>query len=197
MPITRLVVRGSLSSVANELESANHLANGEKSKALSEDDAASNELAGSQAAGLLEEVLGRLEDGAAPNGLPQGLVEGLEGSNGRRAHLLGMEDDLAGLEGDLAVVNGLRGLLLNEVDQLAGSSTDLAERVGDATSSAGNGRSSSASDARQALRSLCLVLLGLGGSVLGGLGGLVGGGALAAAESKLAQSRRAEHRTSK
>lgn len=85
MPITRLVVRGSLSSVANELESANHLANGEKSKALSEDDAASNELAGSQAAGLLEEVLGRLEDGAAPNGLPQGLVEGLEGSNGTTA----------------------------------------------------------------------------------------------------------------
>lgn len=29
----------------------------------------------------------------------------------RRAHLLGVEDDLAGLKGDLAVVNGLRGLL--------------------------------------------------------------------------------------
>lgn len=86
---------------------------------------------------------------------------------------------------------------LNEVDQLAGSSTDLAERAGEATSSAGNGRSSSAGDARQALRSLCLVLLGLGGSVLGGLRGLVGGGALAAAESELAQSRRAEHGTSK
>jgi hypothetical protein len=54
------VVRGSLSSVANELESANHLANGEKSKALSEDDAAGNELAGGQAADLLEEVLRRL-----------------------------------------------------------------------------------------------------------------------------------------
>lgn len=86
---------------------------------------------------------------------------------------------------------------LNEVDQLAGSSTDLAECAGEATSSAGNGRSSSAGDARQALRSLCLVLLGLGGSVLGGLRGLVGGGALATAESKLAQSRRAEHGTSK
>lgn len=128
--MTRLVVRGSLPSVANELESANHLANGEKSKALSEDDAASNELAGCQAADLLEEVLRRLEDGAALDGLPQGLVEGLEGGNGttarisitrcmqckkasrlRRAHLLGVEDDLAGLKGDLAVVNGPRGLL--------------------------------------------------------------------------------------
>lgn len=85
--MTRLVVRGSLSSVANELESANHLANGEKSKALSEDDAASNELAGCQAADLLEEVLRRLEDGAALDGLPQGLVEGLEGGNGTTARI--------------------------------------------------------------------------------------------------------------
>lgn len=81
------MVRGSLSSVANELESANHLANGEKSKALSEDDAASNELAGSQAADLLEKVLRRLEDGAALDGLPQGLVEGLEGGNGTTARV--------------------------------------------------------------------------------------------------------------
>lgn len=123
------MVGGGLSSVANELESANHLTNGEKSKALGEDDTAGNELAGSQAADLLEEVLGRLEDGAALDGLPQGLVEGLEGCNGttgrvsvqevackrasrlRRVHLLGVEDDLAGLKGNLAIVNGLGGLL--------------------------------------------------------------------------------------
>lgn len=76
------MVGGSLSSVANKLESANHLTNGEESKALGEDDTAGNELAGSQAADLLEEVLRRLEDGAALDGLPQRLVEGLEGCNG-------------------------------------------------------------------------------------------------------------------
>lgn len=75
------MVGGRLSSVANELESANHLTNGEESKALGENNTAGNELAGSQAAGLLEEVLRRLEDGAVLDGLPQVLVEGLEGCN--------------------------------------------------------------------------------------------------------------------
>lgn len=124
------MVRSSLSAVANQLESANHLANGEETQALGEDDSTSNQLARSQAAGLLEKVLGRLEDGAALDGLPQGLVEVLEGGNGttgrvvsvttrvcmetnrlRRAHLLGVEDNLASLNGNLAVVDGLRGLL--------------------------------------------------------------------------------------
>lgn len=86
---------------------------------------------------------------------------------------------------------------LNEADELAGASTDLAERVGEATSSSGNGRASGTRDARQPLRSLCLVLLGLAGSIFGGFGGLVGGRALEAAEGKLAQGRRAEHGASK
>lgn len=82
------MVRSSLSAVANQLESANHLANGEETQALSEDDTTSNQLARSQAASLLEKVLGRLEDGAALDGLPQGLVEVLEGGNGTTGRMV-------------------------------------------------------------------------------------------------------------
>lgn len=82
------MVRSSLSAVANQLESANHLANGEETQALGEDDTTRNQLARSQATGLLEKVLGRLEDGAALDGLPQGLVEVLEGGNGTTGRMV-------------------------------------------------------------------------------------------------------------
>ena len=73
------MVRRGLSAVAHQLESANHLTNGEEAQALSKDNTAGNQLTGSQAADLLDEVLGRPEDGAASDGLPQGLVVALEG----------------------------------------------------------------------------------------------------------------------
>jgi hypothetical protein len=81
-------VRSGLSAVANQLESANHLTNSEESEALSQNDAASNELTGSQATDLLEEVLRRSEDGAALDGFPKGLVERLEGGNGTTSRVV-------------------------------------------------------------------------------------------------------------
>ena len=52
-----LVVRARLAVVADELEAADHLANGEEAEALGEDDTASGELGGVEVAGLLEEGL--------------------------------------------------------------------------------------------------------------------------------------------
>lgn len=78
----RLVV-GSLAVVANELEAAEHLTNGEEAEALSKDDTASSKLRSTDAAKLLEELLGRGDQGAGAETVPEGLVERLEG--GERA----------------------------------------------------------------------------------------------------------------
>lgn len=73
---------------------------------------------------------------------------------------------------------------LNKGDETPSSATNLAQRARNALGSAGNGGTSSAGDARQAL--LCLA-----SGILCSLGGLAGGGALEAAASQ-AQGRRAE-----
>lgn len=65
---------------------------------------------------------------------------------------------------------------LNEVDDLAGAAADLAEGV-DSTRQSGTG---GAGGAAQALSGLGRVLTGLSGSILCGLGGLLGGGRLKA-----------------
>lgn len=125
-PESRLVVRTGLAVVADELEAADHLADGEEADALGEDDAAGGELGGAEVAGLGEEVLGRGEDGAVLDGLPEVLVVGLdvgdgavrgvsdvrleavcaqEGGDVRRAHLLAAGDVLGHLEADLGVVD--------------------------------------------------------------------------------------------
>ena len=44
--------------VADNLHAADHLADGEETDALGEDDAASGQLGGAEVAGLVEEVLG-------------------------------------------------------------------------------------------------------------------------------------------
>lgn len=75
-----LVVGGNLAVVANELEAAGNLADGEEAEALGEDDATGDELGGAQAADLLEDVLGR--DGAALEPRPEVLVGGLESGHG-------------------------------------------------------------------------------------------------------------------
>ena len=120
------MVSGSLAAVANQLESANHLANGEEAEALGEDDTTSSDLDTVEIPGLVEEVLGGLKEGPVLDGLQCVLVVGLEGRDGavlnivsqrfhrlvlalqgclRRAHLLAMEDDLGNLGGDLGVVD--------------------------------------------------------------------------------------------
>lgn len=71
-----------LAVVADNLEAANHLANGEEAETLGRHDATSNELDGTEVANLLDEVLGRLEDGAVLDRGPEVLVSGLEGSQG-------------------------------------------------------------------------------------------------------------------
>lgn len=76
------MVRAGLAAVANELESANHLAHGEEAEALSGDDTTNGELSGADIPGLLDEGLGGLEDGPVPNRVEQVLVVGLEGGDG-------------------------------------------------------------------------------------------------------------------
>ena len=51
------MVGTSLAVVANELEAANHLANGEETEALGSDDTASGELGRANVAGALEKAL--------------------------------------------------------------------------------------------------------------------------------------------
>jgi hypothetical protein len=76
---------------------------------------------------------------------------------------------------------------LDESNQLPGAPAQLPQRVPDAPGRAGDGRSRGAGDARQALRRLARRLLG-------GLGGLLRGGALEAAGGELPEGRGAEHR---
>lgn len=75
---------------------------------------------------------------------------------------------------------------LDEVDEPPGATTELAQRVPNAPGGAGDSRARGAGDARQALRGLCCRLLG-------GLGGLLGGGALEAAGGELPEGQVAEH----
>lgn len=71
-----------LASVADELESAKHFANGKEAQALGGDDASGNELGGADVADRVEDVLGRLEDAAGADRGPEVLVGGLEGGHG-------------------------------------------------------------------------------------------------------------------
>ena len=118
-----------------------------------------------------------------------------------------MEHNLANLEGNLGVVNHKGNLscsicqhpiahaaiecrgrhTLNEADDLARSPADLAQGIGGTLGGTSNGRASSRCDARQAL-------LSPGSGVLGGLGSLLGSGALEASGGD-AEGRRAEHGT--
>ena len=93
------MVSTSLAVVADDLESANHLSNGEEAEALSEDDSAGEELGTGQIPRLLQNrswlrgrlrrsLLGGLEEGAGvPHLLPYVLEVYLEGRGGaRKAH---------------------------------------------------------------------------------------------------------------
>lgn len=75
-----LVVAGNLAVVADELEAADNLADGEEAEALGEDDTTGDELGSAEAADLLDDVLGR--DGAALESRPEVLVGGLESGHG-------------------------------------------------------------------------------------------------------------------
>lgn len=77
-----LMVGFGLAVIADNLEAANHLANGEEAETLGGHDTTSNELDGTEVANLLYKVLGRLEDGAVLDRGPEVLVSGLEGSQG-------------------------------------------------------------------------------------------------------------------
>lgn len=74
------MVAGNLAVVADELEAADNLADGEEAEALGEDDTTGNKLGSAEAADLLDNVLGR--DGAALESRPEVLVGGLESGHG-------------------------------------------------------------------------------------------------------------------
>lgn len=90
-----MVGTGGLAVVADELEPADHLADGEEAEALSGDNAGRRELGVADAAdeaaalGRLDELGRGLEEGAgAADGLPSALVEGLEGGHGAASPLV-------------------------------------------------------------------------------------------------------------
>lgn len=76
------MVGGGLAAVADELEAADDLADGEEADKLREDDAAGGELGGADAADAVEDGLRGLEEAAGAEGVPRVLVEGLEGGDG-------------------------------------------------------------------------------------------------------------------
>ena len=77
----RLMVLSNLTVVADELETANHLADGKESQTLGGNDTAGGELSSAEITDLVNEVLRRLENGAGLDGTPQVLVVGLEGGH--------------------------------------------------------------------------------------------------------------------
>lgn len=79
---SNLVVGAGLAAVADELEAADDLANGEEADELSGDDTAGGELGVGDVADVVEDGLGGLEEAAGAEGGPGVLVEGLEGGDG-------------------------------------------------------------------------------------------------------------------
>lgn len=72
--------------VSDNLEAANHLTDGEETEALGSNDTGGGELGIAEVAGLLEDVLGCLEEGASLEGSPEGLVGVLESGHGAASH---------------------------------------------------------------------------------------------------------------
>lgn len=68
--------------VADELHSADDLANGEETEKLGSDNAARGELGSTNIPGLLDKVLAGLDEGSSLDGLDDVLVVGLEGGYG-------------------------------------------------------------------------------------------------------------------
>lgn len=76
------MVRGGLAVVTDNLETANHLTDGEETQALGGNNTTGNELTVADVTGLLDKVLGSLEESAVLEGFPEGLVGVLEGGDG-------------------------------------------------------------------------------------------------------------------
>lgn len=68
--------------VTDNLETANHLTDGEETQALGGNNTTGNELTVADVTGLLDKVLGSLEESAVLEGFPEGLVGVLEGGDG-------------------------------------------------------------------------------------------------------------------
>lgn len=85
------LVVGGLAVVADDLEAADHLADGEEAQGLGEDDADRGELRGAEVADGVDGGLGR-GDGAVLDGAEDLLVVGLEGGDGAASsQLLGRD----------------------------------------------------------------------------------------------------------
>lgn len=186
-----LVVGGSSrrgAVVADQLEAANDLTNGEEAEQLGGQDTASGQLGGGHAASGLDDGGRGLDELGGVLELLEGALEsGLEGSKRGRSHLLGVEDEAGQLETDAGVVDDKGSLSLNEVDDLAGAAADAAQGSGQTLGGTGNSRAGSGQsgagsslDTRQTLGSLgadvgsslpCLGS-GVGGCCGGGVGGL-------------------------
>lgn len=79
-----LVMRSGLAAVPDELEAADHLANGEEADELGGDDTCGGELGAGDVPDVVDNGLGGLEEAAGAEGGPDVLVEGLEGGDGTR-----------------------------------------------------------------------------------------------------------------
>lgn len=169
-----------LAVVADELETADHLADGEEAEALSEENTSSGDLCPGDVADVLEGSASLGEERAGLDGLDEVLKVGLEGGDGGRSHALAPEDNAAKLSSDLAVVDDEGGLALNEGNELAGAATDATEGAGEALGVFGKSRASGGADAGETFGGLGRELGGLSSSLLSGLGSLLGGGRLEA-----------------
>lgn len=76
------MVGARLAVVSNNLEAANHFSDGEETEALGSDDTAGHKLRVADVAGLLQNVLRSLEQGAVLERLPQVLIDVLKGGDG-------------------------------------------------------------------------------------------------------------------
>jgi hypothetical protein len=100
----------SLAAVADELEAADDLADGEETKELGQNDTAGDELGCGDVADVVDDGLGGLEEAAGSDRVPNVQVEGLETGDGREGNLLSLEHELAELKAHLGVIDDKRRL---------------------------------------------------------------------------------------
>lgn len=182
----------SIASVANNLPSANHLANCEETQDFCTKNGSECELRSVDISNAFDDRFwgggfgGFLEEGGGVSeGLEDTLKVGLEGGHGRRIHLLALEHELGELQADTRVVNSWWDLSLNKRDESSGPAANLAQRttqilrgITQVLRSVTDSWPSSRAHSRETLGSfssvLCSLLGRLGSSILRCLAGFAG-----------------------
>lgn len=145
--------------VADNVHSTDHLTNGKESDNLRESNTGQGEFLRAGIADTGGDVSGRdevgvLKGGRAAESVDQRLVEGLEGSQVGRSHVLSTENELGEFKADLSVVEGRGYHRIDESDDFSGPSTNLPQSTADALGGIRKSGTSGGCDTRETSRCL-------------------------------------------